>query len=221
MRKTDPFAHKKNEIIVYLIVGILLIGLFSAGLFRHCSALVRGEGTGYVIPVLGNGFMVLFGILCLSSANTLRKRYKYYSAYANTLCYEDVSSVETIASLMNLAPDIVRSDVEKMYVYGYIQKGFPNEDGSSYTVYIGNAGVEMNGPAPKTYQEINEEKQRKKKAKKEEHVRVKAAPKEAKRPDTHKKDEYVTVTCKSCGGIMSIPHDSDCICDYCGSKIKF
>lgn len=220
MRKTNPFFHKKTDIFVNLIIGILLIGLFSPGLLRNCSALIRGDGEAYLIPVLGSGFMVLVGISFLASANDIRKKYKYYSVYPKVLSSDGVISVEKVASLMNRTPDVVRCDVEKMYVYGYIKQAFPNEQGSAYTVYIDNTGIEMNGTVPKTYKEINEEKQKEKMAKKEELARVKAENKERKKPVAHKESNYVTVTCKACGGITAIPHNSVGVCDYCGSKIK-
>ena len=94
---------------------------------------------------------------------------------------------------MNVAPDVVRTNLDLMIKKKYFVNAFINEETNG--IVIGNIIPRKE----ETMQSVNTE---------------------ASVQRNFKKIEYMSVTCSGCGGVNKVEKGKSCECEYCGSPLN-
>lgn len=178
---------------IQLIAGIVIVVFF--GLMTIAGMMdesIRSDTfvTGVFI------FIDVLGILLIYFSRKRKKLILDFKKYVSVISGDPTGSIANIASAVGTSEDVVRKNLDLMIRHKYFANAHINYEMNRIVIASAQGG------------EPRSEKQTDASAACGEQA---AAPKEI---------EYITVTCKSCGGVNKIKKGQVCECDYCGSPIK-
>lgn len=172
---------------IELIAGIMIAAFFA---FVGIICLPEAEGTEIALVCL---FFVIIGILLIRFSRKRHKLIGDFKKYVTAISSDGSGSIEKLSRTMNVAPDVVRTNLDLMIKKKYFVNAFINEETNG--IVIGNIIPRKE----ETMQSVNTE---------------------ASVQRNFKKIEYMSVTCSGCGGVNKVEKGKSCECEYCGSPLN-
>ena len=172
---------------IELIAGIMIAAFFA---LVGIICLPEEEGVGIAITCL---VFVIIGIFLVHFSRKRHKLIVDFKKYVTAISADGSGSIEKLSRTLNVAPDVVRNNLDLMIKKKYFVNAFINEETNG--IVIGNI-------IPR----------------KEEAVQ--SVNKTESTQQNFKRIEYMSVTCPGCGGINKVEKGKSCGCEYCGSPLN-
>ncbi|WP_455715022.1 hypothetical protein [Anaerosporobacter sp.] len=176
----------------------LCVGWFLIIIFGMSTILTLVDRSGIKESIISTIFTGL-GIWLIILSRKRKKLISDFRTYITMLSSDPTGSIENLALNLGTSQDVVINNLQQMIIKKYFVNAYI--DSSNNRVVLAHAGVKKN-TVPNAYSNIQT----------------------ASNPNIDKKnekeEEYISVTCKSCGGINKITKGEVGECEYCGSPIK-
>lgn len=137
-------------------------------------------------------FFVGVGLLLIYFSVKKKKLIKYFKTYVQKLSADPTGSISNLASAAGTSPDVVKKNLENMINKKFFANAYIDIERNCIVFPSSN---NINVSANTTHSNVQQN---------------------TNQPEI----EYVTVTCKSCGGINKIIKGKVSECDFCGSPIR-
>ena len=192
-RSKAAIAVSKIASIIQMLAGVFIVFTFGlCTIMYFTDAEFQSNGISFLVTCLIIDAIGIALILFSRKRSKLIKEFKNFVGYIS----EDPSgSIANLASAMGTSQDVVKNNLELMIKRKY----FVNA-----RIDLGKNCIVIGSGAKSTQQKVQQSNT------------TGAAAAAVNMP----KIQYVTVTCKCCGGINKIVKGNVAECDFCGSPIN-
>jgi DNA-directed RNA polymerase subunit RPC12/RpoP len=135
------------------------------------------------------GIFTGLGIWLIVLSNKRKKLINDFTTYVARLSMDPTGSIENLAQSLGMSQDVVINNLQKMIIKKYFVNAYI--DSLNNRIVLEHAGDKMNS----------------------------ASDENASNEYNQNEEEYVSVTCKNCGGINKVAKEKVGECEYCGSPI--
>lgn len=189
-------AVNKTISIVQMLAGIALIFVFGICTIVYVSDKEFAADSGVIFLLVCLAFDAL-GVWLIILSRKKAKLIRDFKKYVAAISHDPNGYIPDIADSLGLSEDAVKNNLELMIKKQFFSNAFI--DRNSNCIVISNKQSASNEDAsPNVFSNLS------------------AVAANAANPAA----EMVTVKCKGCGGINTIPKGAVGECDYCGCAIK-
>ena len=180
--------------IIQLVAGVFLLFIFGICTIMYFNDEQYRAG-------LDGSFLVFFltfdviGIVLILFSRKRSKLIKEFKKYVSYISADPSGSIANLASSVGTSQDVVKKNLELMIKRKYFVNARIDQGKNCIVIGSGVKSSQQNGTQSNQAQT---------------QTTAQSMP----------KIQYVTVTCKCCGGINKIAKDSVMECDFCGSPIN-
>lgn len=182
----------KTAIVISRLIELIemIAGIFMTGFFSLAFIGCIGAGEGAGVALLVLVFVAL-GVLLIVKSRKRKALIDEFKKYVTKLSVDPTGSISGIASSLGTSEDVVRNNLNLMIKRKYFADAYI--DKATDCIIVKSLSNRKASTASQN------------------------SPQAGQNNET---TEMVSVTCKYCGGINSVPKGKVCECDYCGSPIN-
>jgi len=175
---------------IQLVFGVIFTFMFG---LATIAVIVSGDGlAGIVLGAIITGL----GIWLIILSKRRKKLISDFKTYVARLSTDPTGSIENLALGLGTSQDVVIKNLQQMIIKRYFVNAYI--DSLNNRIVLAHVGGQMNNTS----------------------TTMQTASNPYMNNQNAKDMEYVSVTCKNCGGINKILNDKVGECEYCGSPIN-